>query len=292
MDQAEGLRNVIKSQNQRNVESARVITITSGKGGVGKSNLAVNLAVNFSKMGKKVIIFDADFGLANVEVMFNTLPKHNLSDVIFKGHQLSDVITNGPMDIGFISAGSGIMSLNNLTEDQIHLLVRSLRQLSGLCDVIIVDTGAGISNHVMDFVISSPEILLVATPEPSSITDSYSLMKALFLNPLYNKEFSRVSVVANKVRNDSDGDKVYERLASVVKQFLDSNVDYAGCIPHDTSLEKAVRDQKIVSIAYPQARSSRSFSDIAAHLMNNEKAESRSFSIRTIFESFMRKQGR
>ena len=106
MDQAEGLRNVIKSQNQKNVASARVITITSGKGGVGKSNLAVNLAVQFRKLGKKVIIFDADFGLANVEVMFNTLPKHNLSDAVFKGIPLTDIITEGPMDIGFISAGT------------------------------------------------------------------------------------------------------------------------------------------------------------------------------------------
>lgn len=289
MDQAEGLRNVIKSQNQRDISSARVITVTSGKGGVGKSNLAVNLAVNFTKMGKKVIIFDADFGLANVEVMFNTLPKHNLSDVVFKGHQLTDVITEGPMDIGFISAGSGIMSLNDLSEDQVHLLVRSLRQLSGLCDIIIVDTGAGISKHVMDFVVSSPEILLVATPDPSSITDSYSILKALFLNPLYNKEFSKVGIVANRIKSESDGDKVYERLDSVVSQFLGTHVDFAGTVPQDSALEKAVRAQKIVSIAYPQSKSAKSFADIAHRLMDDEPSINRSFSIRTIFESFMRK---
>lgn len=289
MDQAEGLRNVIKSQNQRDIASARVITITSGKGGVGKSNLAVNLAVNFTKMGKKVIIFDADFGLANVEVMFNTLPKHNLSDVIFRGHPLSDVITSGPMDIGFISAGSGIMSLNDLSEDQVHLLVRSLRQLSGLCDIIIVDTGAGISNHVMDFVVASPEILLVATPEPSSITDSYSLLKALFLNPMYNKEFSRVGLVANRVKSDSEGDTVYDKLSSVVDQFLSGHIDYIGSVPQDTSLEKAVRSQKIVSVAFPQSKSAKSFASIAEKMIDGESEVSRSFSIRTIFESFLRK---
>ncbi|MDD6428148.1 MAG: MinD/ParA family protein [Lachnospiraceae bacterium] len=289
MDQAEGLRNVIKSNNQQNVSSARVITITSGKGGVGKSNLAVNLAVNFAKMGKKVIIFDADFGLANVEVMFNTIPKNNLSDVVFKGHMLSDVITEGPMGIGFISAGSGIMSLNDLNEEQVHLLVRSLTQLSGLCDIIIVDTGAGISNHVMDFVVSSPEILLVATPDPSSITDSYSLLKALFLNPLYNKSFSKVGIVANRIRNESDGNTVYHRLDSVVGQFLESHVDFIGAVPQDSNLDKAVRAQKIVSMAYPQSRSSRSFSDIAYKLLDEDIVKNRSFSIRTLFESFMRR---
>lgn len=289
MDQAQGLRNVIKSRNQRDVEPARVITITSGKGGVGKSNLAVNLAVHFTNMGKKVIIFDADFGLANVEVMFNTVPKYNLSDVISKGLSLSDVITRGPLDIGFISAGSGIMSLNNLSEEQVHRLVRSLRQLSGLCDVIIVDTGAGISNHVMDFVVASPEILLVATPDPSSITDSYSLLKALFLSPYYNREFSRVGIVANRVKNEKEADQVYEKLDQVVEQFLNRNIEFAGGIEQDINLDRAVRAQKIVSMAYPQSKCSKDFRALAEKLMDDGRKTNRSFSIRTIFESFLRK---
>ncbi|MBQ1916933.1 MAG: MinD/ParA family protein [Lachnospiraceae bacterium] len=290
MDQAEGLRNVIKSQNQKNVASARVITITSGKGGVGKSNLAVNLAVQFRKLGKKVIIFDADFGLANVEVMFNTLPKHNLSDAVFKGIPLTDIITEGPMDIGFISAGTGILSLNDLSEDQVHLLVRSLTQLSGLCDVLIVDTGAGISNHVMDFVMASPEILLVATPDPSSITDSYSLLKAFFLSPVYNSKTSRVSLVANRIRNDGEGEAVYKKLDSVVYQFLNAQIGFAGSVPQDSSLEKAVRAQKIVSIAYPGSKSAKAFTAIARQLLDDDDTEKpRGFSIRTIFDSFMKK---
>ncbi|MQN01405.1 MAG: MinD/ParA family protein [Lachnospiraceae bacterium] len=290
MDQAEGLRNVIKSKNQNNVASARVITITSGKGGVGKSNLAVNLAVQFRKMGKKVIIFDADFGLANVEVMFNTIPKNNLSDVVFKGIPLTDVITEGPMDIGFISAGSGIISLNDLSEDQTHLLVRSITQLSGLCDVIIVDTGAGISNHVMDFVLASPEILLVATPEPSSITDSYSLLKALILNPAYNDKISSISLVANRLKNENEGETVYKKLDAVVNQFLNTQIDFAGGVPQDVNLEKAVRSQKIVSLEYPGSRSARAFEAIAKKLMDNGGHEkSRGFSIRTLFDSFMKK---
>ena len=290
MDQAEGLRKVIRSQNQRNVSSARVITITSGKGGVGKSNLAVNLAVQFRKMGKKVIIFDADFGLANVEVMFNTLPKHNLSDVIFKGIPLSDIITEGPMGIEFISAGIGVLSLNDLTEEQIHLLVRSLNQLSGLCDVIIVDTGAGISSHVIDFALASPEILLVATPEPSSITDSYSLLKAILLNPVFNKKVTRISLVANRVKNDSEAESVYTKLDGVVYQFLESHISFAGGVPQDPNLEKAVRAQKIVSMAYPASKSSRSFEDIAKKIMDyDDGGKPWGFSIRSLLDSLLKK---
>lgn len=125
MDQAEQLRNVIKQKNQNNISNARVITITSGKGGVGKSNMAVNLAIMFRKMGQRVIILDADFGLANVEVMFGTVPKYNLSDLIFGGKSIREIITTGPMDIGFISGGSGIVGLNNLTKEQISYLVHS-----------------------------------------------------------------------------------------------------------------------------------------------------------------------
>lgn len=154
-----------------------MITITSGKGGVGKSNMAVNLAIMFRKMGQRVIILDADFGLANVEVMFGTVPKYNLSDLIFGGKSIREIITTGPMDIGFISGGSGIVGLNNLTKEQISYLVHSLSLLNDLCDVLIIDTGAGVADSVLEFVLASPEVILVTTPEPSSITDSYSLMK-------------------------------------------------------------------------------------------------------------------
>ena len=144
MDQAQQLRNVIKKQNQKVVKNtARVLTVTSGKGGVGKSNLSVNLAIQFRKMGKKVVIFDADFGLANVEVMFGAIPKHNLSDLIYRNKSIEEIITEGPMEIGFISGGSGILGLNNLTKEQIQYLVKSLEELSAIADIIIVDTGCG-----------------------------------------------------------------------------------------------------------------------------------------------------
>ena len=157
MDQAETLRNIIKLQNQRTVTNARVITVTSGKGGVGKSNTSINLALQFQKMGKKVIILDADFGLANVEVMFGVIPKYNMGDLIFNGMDIKDIITEGPEGVGFISGGSGIAKLVNLDKDQVKNLVGKLSQLEEFADVIIIDTGAGISPAVMEFILASPE---------------------------------------------------------------------------------------------------------------------------------------
>ena len=220
MDQAENLRNVIKAHNIKSVENTKVITITSGKGGVGKSNMAVNLAVQFTKMGKKVIILDADFGLANVEVMFGTLPNYNLSDVIFKGKSIRDIITEGPMGIGFISGGSGVVGLNNLKSEQITFLVHNLTLLNDLCDILIIDTGAGVSDQVMEFVLASPEVVLISTPEPSSLTDSYSLMKAMYKSDRYIEGGTNVHLVANKVTSESEGKAVYSKMLSVVQKFL------------------------------------------------------------------------
>ncbi|MBQ7147120.1 MAG: MinD/ParA family protein [Pseudobutyrivibrio sp.] len=288
MDQAQNLRNVIKSQNIKNIENTKVITITSGKGGVGKSNMAVNLAVNFAKMGKKVIILDADFGLANVEVMFGTLPNFNLSDVIFKGMSIRDIITTGPMGIGFISGGSGVVGLNNLNREQIAFLVHNLSLLNDLCDILIIDTGAGVSDQVLEFVLASPEVLLVSTPEPSSLTDSYSLMKAMCKNPKYIKEGTNVHLVANKVTSEAEGNAVFLKMQSVVKKFLGSDLDYLGYIPYDANLEKAVRNQKVVSLEYPLSKATKSFETVAAKLLQKDETTHYKWGISHIFNALLR----
>ncbi|MCF0129022.1 MAG: MinD/ParA family protein [Pseudobutyrivibrio sp.] len=289
MDQAEHLRNVIKARNQNNVENTLVFTITSGKGGVGKSNMAVNLAVWFTRMGKRVIILDADFGLANVEVMFGTLPKANLSDVIFEGKNIRDVITKGPMDIGFISGGSGIIGLNNLTKDQITFLVRNLSMLNDLADIIIIDTGAGVSDQVLEFVLASPEVILVTTPEPSSLTDSYSLMKALYRSPKFLRENTRVHLVANRVISESEGQAVYDKISSVVSKFLGGEVEYLGFVPTDPMLERAVRNQKVVSLENPQAKSSKAFEQVASKLLRKDETGRLKWGISHIFNSLLSK---
>lgn len=290
MDQAESLRNVIKKQNQTTSQMARVITVTSGKGGVGKSNIAVNLAVQFQKQGKKVIIFDADFGLANVEVMFGTVPKYNIGDMIYREMEITEIITEGPNGIGFISGGSGIDGLGNLPQEQIVYLVKCLNELNKLADIILIDTGAGISDSVLEFVMASPEVLLVTTPDPSSLTDAYSLIKVLYHNPNFVKDMTKISVVANKAVTVEEGHMVYQKLNSVVNRFLDGNVEYLGMIPQDIELEKSVRQQKTVSLNAPNSNAARAFEVLASNILNGEQKDVKlNWGIAQLFSKIMTK---
>lgn len=269
MDQAEQLRNIIKMNEVKSRPAARVITVTSGKGGVGKSNVSINLAVQFRKMGKRVIIFDADFGLANIEVMFGAVPKHNLADLIYQGMNIRDIITMGPMDIGFISGGSGIAGMSNLGRDYINYLIQNLAELDVLADVIIIDTGAGISDAVLEFLVASGEVLLVTTPEPTSITDSYSLLKALNHHVRFNIDMTQIKVVTNKVSSLEEGRQLYNKLNAVVNRYLKIPINFTGVIPEDSQLVKAVMQQSPISIVNPNAKSSLAFYDLALALENN-----------------------
>ena len=270
MDQASQLRNIIKMNAQPGMRpTARVITVTSGKGGVGKSNVSINLAVQLRKLGQRVIIFDADFGLANIEVMFGAIPKHNLGDLIYQGKNIREIITVGPMDIGFISGGSGIAGLTNLGRDYINYLIQNLAELDMLADVIIIDTGAGISDAVIEFLVASGEVLLVPTPEPTSITDSYSLLKALNRHVRFNREMTTIKVIANKVRSPEEGQQLYNKLNAVVSRYLKIPIRYLGYVPEDSQLVKAVMQQTPISIDSPNAKSSRAFENLAYVLTNN-----------------------
>lgn len=268
MDQAEQLRNIIKANSQ--LPLARVITVTSGKGGVGKSNTAINLAVQFRKMGQRVIILDADFGLANIEIMFGAVPKHNLFDLIYQGKNIRDIITPGPMEIGFISGGSGIAGMSNLDKDYLNYIIMNLKELDEMADIILVDTGAGISDAVLEFLVASGEILLVTTPEPTSITDSYSLIKALARHPRYAAQTTKIKVIANKVRGEDEAELLFEKLDMVVNRYLELPISYLGMIPQDEKLAQAVMQQMPVSIDHPEAKSSQAYEAIAAKLMNRE----------------------
>ncbi|MBD5477136.1 MAG: MinD/ParA family protein [Lachnospiraceae bacterium] len=270
MDQAEQLRNIIKASIQPQRPLARVITVTSGKGGVGKSNTAINLAIQFRKMGQKVIILDADFGLANIEIMFGAVPKHNLCDLIYQGKSIRDIITWGPMEVGFISGGSGIAGMSNLSKDYLSYIIQNLVELDEMADTIIVDTSAGISDAVLEFLVASGEILLVTTPEPTSITDSYSLLKALGRHSRYSPDTSQIKVIANKVFSEAEAEALYEKLEAVVSRYLKVPISYLGMIPQDNQLEKAVMQQKPVSLDNPKARSALAYEAIAARLMNKE----------------------
>ncbi|MHB8130198.1 MAG: MinD/ParA family protein [Mobilitalea sp.] len=269
MDQAEQLRKMVKEQTApRRV--ARVITVTSGKGGVGKSSISVNLAIALSRLGNRVIILDADFGLANIEVMLGIRPQYNLADLMFRGKNLAEIITDGPENIGFISGGSGIQELTNLTRDQIVYLIQKLVELDEKADIVIVDTGAGIADSVLEFVAASSEVLLIATPEPTSITDAYALLKTLNRKKDISLQDTVIKMVANRIDSDDDGMELYNKLSLVVSKFLNLKLEYLGALPQDPSVSKAVMRQKPAITLYPNSGFSRTLSSFADILCENE----------------------
>lgn len=292
MDQAQQLRNLIKQQQlkERSENVARVITVTSGKGGVGKSNVSVNLAIQFRKLGKKVVILDADFGLANVEVMFGMIPKYTLKDVFEGGKSIKEVLTEGPMGVLFVSGGSGIAGLSDLSKTQLSHLARNLAELDEMADVIIVDTGAGISDSVLEFVAAGSEVLLVATAEPTSLTDSYSLLKALHSYEKFSTDHTTIKVVANKVFTAAEGRSVYNKLNVVCDKFLQMPLSFLGVVPQDENVLKSVIKQIPVSLNVPNAKSSRAYEKLARNLMNEEeKMDNNATGLRGLFANYLRK---
>lgn len=293
MDQAERLRNIIKRQEyqprQIITASSRVITVTSGKGGVGKTSVSVNLAIALSRLGKRVVILDADFGLANIEIMLGIRPTYNLADLMFKGKGMREIITYGPENIGFISGGSGINEMANLNKTQIVDLIQKLAELDQLADIIIVDTGAGIGNSVLEFVASSEEVLLVATPEPTSITDAYALLKSLNKNSSYHRAKTVVNLIANQVRNAGDADELHEKLGIVVSKFLNIDIEFLGAIPYDDNMSKAILRQEPVVLSAPSSAAARSILEIASKIGDvSLPAQDQGFGIMRLFSSVIR----
>lgn len=272
MDQAQELRNIIKKE-QLVRPVARVITVTSGKGGVGKSSICVNLGIQLQKLGKRVVILDADFGLANIEVMLGIRPQFNLAHLLFKGKSLNEIITHGPEGIQFISGGSGIRELTNLNRDQIIHLTQSLKELDEIADIILVDTGAGIDDSVMEFVVASTEVLIVATPEPTSITDAYALLKTIDKRREYSPENTLIHMLSNRVNSYEEGKELYRKMNVVVEKFLSLRMDYLGSIPQDPMVSQAVMKQTPFSLLYPNSLAGFAMLELAAMLNENIKRE-------------------
>ncbi len=203
--------------------------------------------------------------------MFGTVPKHNLCDLIYQGKNIKEIITWGPMEVGFISGGSGIAGMSNLSRDYLAYIIQNLTELDAMADIIIVDTGAGIADAVLEFLVASEEILLMTTPEPTSITDSYSLLKALYRHPRYRQEMTKVKMIANRVDKEDEGEVLYEKLNAVVARYLKIPMDYLGSVPQDAQLAKAVMQQVPVSLQNQTARSSAAYERIAKRLLYNEE---------------------
>ncbi len=271
MDQASKLREMMETK--REELTSRVIAVTSGKGGVGKTTLSVNLAIEIAKTGKKVVVFDADFGLANVEVMLGIRPQYNLLDLIHNKKKIEQIITKGPEGIGFISGGSGVSELAMLDNTSIKLLISELVKLDKMYDVVIIDTGAGITDSVLEFVMVSPEVLLVVTPEPTSITDAYSLLKVLRRKETFNPIYKTINVVSNRVTNENEGMEIYNKINTVSSKFLNTKLKFLGSVVHDKNASMAIIEQKPVVMAYPASSSARDISALADRLLNETKEE-------------------
>ncbi|MDE6761106.1 MAG: MinD/ParA family protein [Lachnospiraceae bacterium] len=287
MDQAAKLRRKVELLKEQ-VSSSRVIAVTSGKGGVGKTSISVNLALQLQEMGKKVVILDADFGLANVEVMLGIRPRYNLADLIFNNKSIEEIITEGPMGIGFISGGSGVQDLVNLDKESLKKLIAKLVKLDSLYDIVIIDTGAGISDSVVEFVLSSPEVLLVVTPEPTSITDAYSLLKAVNRKKEFDRGQKSIKVITNRVESTREGQEIYDKIRIVVSKFLNIQLEYIGYIPQDKKIAAAVIEQKPVFISAPNSEPAVRIRSICNNLLDVNFEETKKIGIAKVLLNFIR----
>lgn len=253
MDQAQGIRQM-KAQHP-----VRVIAVTSGKGGVGKSNVTVNLAVTLAQSGERVMVMDADMGLANIDVLLGLSAGLNLSHVINGECSLEETIIEGPAGIKIVPASSGIASMSDLTPAQNAGVIRSFSELTEPVDTLLIDTAAGLSDSVLSYTRAAREVIVVVCDEPASITDAYAMVKVM--NRDYGVE--RFHVLANQAHGATQGRELYNKLARVSERFLDVTLDYLGCIPYDDCLKKAVQKQKSVVEAFPRSQSATAFKQIA-----------------------------
>ncbi len=270
MDQAVGLRKTGNGEIQMNrfvsrvlpnrLKPVRVMAVSSGKGGVGKSNVVINLSLAFDRLGLRVLIMDADLGLANIDVLLGLTPKYNLSHVLKGQKRLDEVLISGPGNVKIMPASSGVQELTRLTDEQKLVFLELLDELETDIDILLVDTGAGISDTVLYFNLAAHERIIVVTPEPTSLTDAYALIKVL-----YSKHGERhFRILVNSVPNESAGKSVFSKISRVADHFLDGlSLDYLGSIPQDALVTKAVLQQKALLDAFPLAPASKAFGRVA-----------------------------
>lgn len=226
---------------------ARTITVTSGKGGVGKTSMVANLAICLAQAGQRVIILDADLGLANIDVVFGIRPKHNLMDVISGEMNLDEVMVQGPNGIQIIAGGSGVAELAQLESESARKLFDQLKFLEDKTDYLLIDTGAGISDSVISFCQAADQIIVITTTEPTALADAYGIIKILS----NKRPDSHVSLLVNRVDSDEDGSEVHQRLARVANEFLGFHIHQLGSIPQDRQMHLAVRQQTPLMLFSP-----------------------------------------
>ncbi|MGE5552322.1 MAG: MinD/ParA family protein [Betaproteobacteria bacterium] len=298
-DQAERLRELVAASEARRPQllgrpgyylapdsertpRTRVLTIASGKGGVGKTNLVVNLGIALAQRGLRVGILDADLGLANIDIVLGMVPPYNLVHVLRGEKGIAEIMVRGPEGIQVFAGGSGVYELANVGQWHLDRFIAGLRELDGELDVCLIDTGAGIGRQVMSFVDAAQEAVIVTTPEPTAVTDAYGLVKMV---SLHNQE-ATVQIVVNMADNQAEGRAIFERLRAVSRRFLGLEIAYLGAVERDGAVTKAVREQRPFVLASPHSRAAKAVQRLAEAL--TASAPERPQGLGGIFQKMLR----
>ena len=257
IDQASGLRKM------KGLQKVKVIAVSGGKGGVGKTNVSLNTAISLAQMGKRVLVLDADLGLANVDVMLGLRVQRNLSHVLSGECEIDDIIIKGPAGVNIIPATSGTQSMVDLTSVEHAGLIRAFSDMKTQFDVLVVDTAAGISDMVLSFTRAAQDVMLVVCDEPTSITDCYALMKLLSRD----HGVFKFKVVANMVRSPKEGQQLFGKLMTVTDRFLDVALEFVAVIPFDENVRKSVRKQQVIVEAFPNSPAAKAFKSLALKVL-------------------------
>ncbi len=281
MDQATNLRKLVLENRQ--VKKTRTIAIASGKGGVGKSSLAVSIAIALARNEVSVTLLDADLGLANVNVILGIIPKYNLYHVIKGKKKLKEIVIEVPENIKIIAGASGFHQLANLDAKQRADFIEAVAELDS-DDYMIIDTGAGVSQNVLSFVLAADEVIVVTTPEPTAITDAYGIIKSI----ASQAPEKTIKLVVNRVQSVAEGRRVAQRVINIAGQFLNVKVENLGFVYEDVSVPKSVRNQKPFIVSYPKSKASVCVSLIAQRIINKETEEGKSSGLPGFFKRLLR----
>lgn len=265
-EMAINLKNQIEAEIGKESKQTRVIVVSSGKGGVGKSTLALNLSLSLSSLGQRVILMDADLGMANIDIMLGLVPKFNLYHMIRDQKTLKDIIINGPSGLKIIPGGSGMNELANLREDELNRILLEMGRLDGEYDFMIVDTGAGISNNVIRFLLAADDVIILTTPEPTSLTDAYGIVKSVTRYGYKGNMF----LVVNRVNKESEGILVAQKFKLVSEKFLDLDIKILGHILQDPQVELGIRRQEAFCQVFPKSIAAKNIMNMAEKLIDEE----------------------
>ena len=277
-DQMNELRELMKgsaeaepSARAKKEHNTRIIAVTSGKGGVGKTNIAVNMAIAYAQLGKKVILIDGDLGMANVNVLLNVVPKYNLLQVINKQKTMKEIILETEFGIKFIAGANGFSKIANLTVEELEYFANQFSSL-GNADIIIIDTGAGIANNVLQFVAAADEVYVVTTPEPTAITDAYGIIK-IITTEIIDREIN-IQLLVNRVHSAEEGKRISERIINIVGQFLNYKVNYIGFVYDDPVVQASVIRQKPFIVINPSSKPSVCLKHIVGRIEKTDNSRS------------------